>query len=175
MKSNTYMAVYATFAETEAAVTLLKDGCFDMKRLSVAGVHHGTEQHVGGCYDVGGSLKYSGNFAILWTKLSKTLTGWGAFWSSNSGLVFVLGPLVQAIIAGQEEKSPPLGMNDFGVALLGIGIPLDSIVHYENALTNKKFLLLVDGAADEIERAHQSLMVTNPLNGTLHHGVGLLN
>jgi hypothetical protein len=172
MNTNTYMAVYTTFAETETAVTPLQNAGFDMKRLSVAGTAHGTEQHVAGCYNTGNGLRYSGKCGVLWKKLSTPLSGWGAFWSSESGLVFVLGPLVRAIVAGQESNGPVTGMSDFGAGLSAIGIPRNSIVLYEKALVDNKFLLFVDGTVDEIDRAHCSLIKTNPMNGTLHHGSG---
>lgn len=174
MKSNTYMAVYATFPETEAAVTRLQNDNFDMKRLSIAGTYDGTEKHLVGCYSTGNGLIFTGPLGVLWTRLSTSLTGWGAFWSSASRLVLVLGPLAKAIVTGQEDSSPATGTNDFGAGLFAIGVPQDSIIHYQQALMNNQFLLLVHGSADEIERAFQSLIETDPINGTLHHGVGLL-
>ena len=86
------------------------------------------------------------------------------------GLLLVMGPLVKAIVAGQETSSPVPGTSDFGAGLWGIGIPPDSIAQYEVALMNKQFLLFVDGAVDDIERAHYALTDTRLLNGTLHHG-----
>jgi hypothetical protein len=170
MTGNTYTAVYTTFAETEAAITQLQSAGFDMKRLSVAGTDHGMEKHLAGCYNTGNGLRYAGTCGLQWTRLSTKLSGWGEFLSSENGLVLVMGPLVQAIVTGQEDNSPITGMGDFGAGLSAIGIPIDSIVQYERALMNHKFLLFVDGDVDEIDRAHHALVKTNPVNGALHHG-----
>jgi hypothetical protein len=174
MARNTYVAVYTTFAETGAAVTHLQNAGFDMTRLSVAGIAHGTERHVVGCYNTGSGLRYSGKSGAPWSTLSTPLSGWGAFWSPESGLVLVVGPLVQAIVSGQENNTSVSGMSDFGAGLAAIGIPRNNIVHYEKALMNNKFLLFVDGAIDDMDRAHQALIDTKPLNGTLHHGAECL-
>src|ERR1043166_7009082 len=156
MERNTYMAVYPTFADTQAAVTQLQNAGFDMERLSVAGTDQGNEVLAVGCYDTGSGLKCSGQLGALWTRLSTPLSGWGAFWSSATGLVLVVGPLVQAIVAGQQENQPVTDMSDFGTGLSIIGIPVDSIVQYEKALMNNRFLLFVDGAITDLERAHNT-------------------
>jgi hypothetical protein len=170
MANNTYMAVYTTLEDTKAALTLLETSGFDMGRLSVAGAANGASKHTVGCYDTGEGLKYSGKSGVLWRQIAAPLTGSGAFWSLEGGLLLVMGPLVKAIVAGQETSSSVPGTSDFGAGLWGIGIPPDSIAQYEVALRNKQFLLFVDGAVDDIERAHYALTDTRLLNGTLHHG-----
>jgi hypothetical protein len=161
--------MYKTFADTEVAIKHLQDAGFQLKLLSVAGKDDGTDKHMASCYNTGHGLKYHAKSDSSWARMRDLLSGWGFFWSLDGGPVHVVGPLVQAIVAVQEGTGSIDGMNEFGTALFGFGIPTDSIVAYENALKNHQFLLCARGPLAELDRAHSILLETEPTNGTVHH------
>lgn len=49
------------------------------------------------------------------------------------------------------------GLSALGAALVGIGIPKDSVLQYETALKADKFLLVAHGTQDEVARAREVL------------------
>ena len=53
-------------------------------------------------------------------------------------------------------------------ALMAVGIPKDSVLRYETALKADKFMLVVHGDAQEIERAH-GLLAASGLASFDHH------
>jgi hypothetical protein len=76
-----------------------------------------------------------------------------------------VGALEGAVLVG--------GLSAIGAGLVGIGIPKDSILKYELDLKTDKFLLLVHGAAEEVEKARSILAGTQPISVTLHSSEAL--
>jgi len=60
------------------------------------------------------------------------------------------------------------GLSAVGAALYSIGIPKDSVLKYETSLKANKFLLVVHGTADEVERASSILQGTDAIETTVH-------
>ena len=54
---------------------------------------------------------------------------------------------------------------------MAVGIPKDSVLRYETALKADKFMLIVHGDAQEIERAHE-LLKSSGLASFDHHPGG---
>ena len=63
------------------------------------------------------------------------------------------------------------GLSALGTALYSIGIPKDSVLQYETALKADKFLVMVHGPAEEIERAKTILGTSGPSRIDLHENV----
>ena len=59
-------------------------------------------------------------------------------------------------------------LSAIGAALYSIGIPKDSVLRYETSLKANKFLLVVHGTADEVERASSILQATGAIETTVH-------
>lgn len=53
------------------------------------------------------------------------------------------------------------GSSAFAAALVGLGIPKDSVIKYEAALKANKFLLIASGTNAEVERARAILAEHN--------------
>lgn len=53
------------------------------------------------------------------------------------------------------------GLTALGTALVQLGIPKDQVVKYEAAVKADKFVLIVHGSADDIERAKSILLSIN--------------
>jgi hypothetical protein len=75
-------------------------------------------------------------------------------------VVWILGTIESAILVG--------GLSAIGAALYSIGIPKDSILKYELALKQDKFLLVAHGTADEVAKARDILQTTSPATIDMH-------
>ena len=63
------------------------------------------------------------------------------------------GPLVAWIVAGLEGAVVFGGVSAVGAGLVSIGIPKDSVIKYDVALKTDKYLLIVHGTPDAVEKA----------------------
>jgi hypothetical protein len=54
------------------------------------------------------------------------------------------------------------GVSVLGAALYSAGIPKDSVLRYETAITVNKYLLVAHGTAAEVARAKDILKTTEP-------------
>jgi len=170
--NNIVVAVYEAHAGAEQAVKELQSFGFDMKKLSIVGRNPHAEEQVVGFYNAGDRMKSWG----------KTGAGAGAFWGSIWGLLFgagffaipgvgpvlVAGPLVAWIAGALGGAVVVGGVGVIGAGLYSIGLPKDSILKYEIALKNDRFLLLVHGTAQEAARAREILMGTHPAELNMH-------
>jgi hypothetical protein len=86
------------------------------------------------------------------------------------GPVLVAGPLVAWIVGALEGAVFVGGLSAVGAGLFSLGIPKDSVLKYETALKTDKFLLVVHGSAEEVEKAREVLESTHPENVTFHVG-----
>jgi hypothetical protein len=103
---------------------------------------------------------------------------WGGFWGllfgsaffaiPGIGPVLVAGPVVAWIVGALEGAALVGGVSAIGAGLYGMGIPKDSVIEYELALKTDKFLLLVHGTAQEVEKAKSIIKTTRPAHVTVH-------
>src|SRR5271170_8030237 len=108
----------------------------------------------------------------------KTGAFWGGFWGLLFGSAFfaipgigpilAAGPVVAWIVGALEGAALVGGVSAIGAGLYGMGIPKDSVVEYELALKTDKFLLLVHGTAQEVEKAKSVIDTTRPANVAVH-------
>jgi hypothetical protein len=167
-------SVIATFADhqaAEAAVKKLTAAGFEMKNLSLVGKGYHTEEKVVGFYNIGDRIKFWGTRGAFW----------GGFWGLFLGGLFmtvpvvghlvVLGYLATVAIAGIENAAIVGGLGVLGAALYSIGIPKDSVLQYETALTADNFLVMAHGTDAEMSRARTVLGTANPLRIDTHSGM----
>ena len=64
------------------------------------------------------------------------------------------------------------GLSALAAALYGVGVPKDSVIHYEAALKADRFLVMAHGPADEMSRAKTILGTVNPSALDMHRGIG---
>ncbi|HIQ15800.1 MAG TPA: permease [Leucothrix sp.] len=154
---NSCIAIFKTHQEAEQAVMELEHAGFDMKKLSIVGKNYERQEKVTGYYNGINRVKFWSKRGALWGGL------WGVLFSpafmcvpgagslSASGLLFVTlaNGISTAIFTG--------GFTALGVALYSIGIPKNSIIHYETAIKMEKYLLIVHGTSDEVEHAKDIL------------------
>ena len=156
-KGTVAVAIFNTHVEAENAVKELQKSGFDMKKLSIVGKDYHTEEQVVGYYQTGDRMKYWGKLGAFWGGLWGILFGAAFFWIPGIGPLVVAGPLVTAIIGGLEGAVAVGGLTALGAGLYSIGIPKDSIINYESSIKSDKFLLVVHGSGDELDKAKDIL------------------
>jgi uncharacterized membrane protein len=162
------VAVYESHEQAEKAVKQLQEGGIDMKSLSIAAKDTHTDEHVVGYYNAGDRMKRWGKVGAFWGGFWGLLFGSAMFAIPGLGPILVAGPLVAWIVAGLEGAVVVGGVSAVGAGLASIGIPHDSIVEYEVALKSDKFVLLVHGSTETVDKAKHILAGTQHVSYTCH-------
>lgn len=165
---NAIIAVYNRHTEAEEAVQQLERAGFNMKKLSVVGKDHHSEEHVVGYYNAGDRMRYWGKRGAFWGGMWSTLSGAACFAVPTIGPVLVAGPLVGWIVAGLEGTPVKGELSAIGAGLHSVGIPKDSVLRFEVALKADKLLLMAHGAAGEVGRAKEIIAGTHPAELGVH-------
>ena len=166
--NNSLVGIFANHEDAEAAIKELQLSGYDMKKLSVVGKEYQTEENVVGYYNTGDRIAAWGKFGLLWGSLWGFLFGSAFFIIPGMGAVMVGGPLVSWIIGVLETALVTGGLTAIGGALASIGIPKDSVIQYETALKANKFMLIVHGTMQEVEKAKIILMQNKAEEATVH-------
>jgi len=151
------VAIYKTHHEAEQAIKELGKAGFDMKQLSIVGKGYHTEEDAIGYYNTGDRVMFWGKQGAFWGGLWGLLMGSAFFWVPGIGPLAVGGQLVSIIVGGLGGAALTGSLTALGAALYSIGIPKDSIIHYETSVKSDKFLLIVHGIRDEVQRASDIL------------------
>ena len=161
-KHNAVVAIYKSHAEAEVAIKELQHSGFDMKKLSIVGRDHHTDEHVVGYYNAGDRMKYWGTMGAFWGGIWGMLSGSAFFLIPAIGPLLVAGPLVVWVIGALEGAVVVGGLSALGAGLYSLGIPHDSILQYETALKTGKFVVIAHGTAEEVVSARAIITRTNP-------------
>jgi uncharacterized membrane protein len=167
-KVDSVVAIYDTHEQAEQAIKELQEGGVDMKSLSIAAKDMHTDEHVVGYYNAGDRMKYWGKLGAFWGGFWGLLFGSAMFAIPGIGPILVAGPLVAWIIAGLEGAVVVGGVSALGAALVGVGIPKDSVVKYETAMKADQYLLLVHGTSDEVAIAKNIIQGTSHTSYAVH-------
>jgi uncharacterized membrane protein len=166
--TNSVVAIYDTHEQAEQAIKELQEAGVDMKSLSIAGKDTHTDEHVVGYYNAGDRMKYWGKMGAFWGGFWGLLFGSAAFAIPGIGPILVAGPLVAWIIAGLEGAAVVGGVSAVGAGLVSIGIPKDSVHKYEVDLKTDKFLLIVHGTPDAVDKAKDIIGGTEQNHYAVH-------
>jgi uncharacterized membrane protein len=164
---NSVVAIYDTHEQAEHAIKELQEAGVDMKSLSIAAKGTQTDEHVVGYYNAGDRMKYWGKIGAFWGGFWGLLFGSAFFAIPGLGPILVAGPLVAWIVGALEGAVAVGGVSAIGAGLVSIGIPKDSVVKYDVALKTDKFLLLVHGTPEAVEKAKTIIA------GTAHVSYGV--
>jgi len=160
-QKNSCVAIYKSHADADTAIKELQKSGFDMHHLSVVGQDYHTEEDVVGYYNAGDRMKYWGKLGAFWGGLWGFLFGAAFFWVPGIGPLTVAGPLASWIVGALEGAVVVGGLSALGAGLASIGIPKDSIIHYESSLKAGKFVLVAHGTPEEVSRAKE-ILSTSP-------------
>src|SRR5579862_6797134 len=167
-EGNSLVAVYGNHLEAESAVKDLQRTGFDMRKLSIVGRDFHTEENVVGYYNTGDRMKAWGSFGAFWGGLWGMLFGAAFFMIPGLGPILVAGPLVAWIVGALEGAAIVGGLSAIGAALVGLGMPRDSVLKYETELKAGKFLVLAHGTDQDVARAKELLQLTDH-QGVMEH------
>jgi hypothetical protein len=167
-KTNCAVAVFKLHTEAEAAINELNKSGFDMKKLSIIGRDYHTDEHVIGYYNAGDRMKYWGKLGAYWGGLWGLLFGSAFFFVPGVGPLLFAGPVVSYIVATLEGAVVAGGLSALGAGLYSMGIPKNSIIQYETAVKNGKYVLIAHGSDIETIHAREILKNTNPEALTEH-------
>ncbi len=167
-ETNAIVAVYATHNGAEDAVRQLQQAGIDIRSLSIIARDTHTDEHVVGYYNNADRMKYWGKTGAFWGGFWGLLFGSAFFAIPGIGPVLIAGPVITWIIAALEGAVLVGGVSAIGAGLIGMGIPKNSVIEYEMALKTDKFLLMVNGASSDVEKARCILECTNPLHASVH-------
>src|SRR5580693_2024322 len=151
------VAVYNSHTEAEQAVAKLSAASFDITKISIIGKDYHTEEKVVGYYSKGDRMKSWGGLGAFWGGIWGLLFGAGFFLIPGIGPVLVGGPFLAALVGALESAAVVGGLSAISAGLVGLGIPKDSAVKYEAEIKADKFVMLVHGTAEELERARAIL------------------
>jgi uncharacterized membrane protein len=150
---NAVAAIYETHKQAEQAVKELQEAGVDMKSLSIVGRDTHTDEHVVGYYTAGDRMMHWGEVGAFWGGFWGLLFGSGLFFVPGLGPILAAGPIVGWIIAALEGAVVLGGVSAIGAGLVSIGIPKDSVLKYDVALKTDKYVLVVHGIPEEVEKA----------------------
>jgi hypothetical protein len=161
-KDNSVVAIYPSHTAAEAAIKELQQAGFDMKKLSIVGRDHHTDEHVVGYYNVGDRMKHWGKIGAFWGWIWGCFFGSAFFFIPGIGPLLIAGPLVGWLVGALESAALMGGVSALGAGLVSLGIPKDSILRYETALKTDKFVLIAHGTREDTTHAKEILHRTNP-------------
>jgi hypothetical protein len=162
------VAVYDSHTEAEDAVAKLGAGSFDIKKVSIIGKDYHTEEKVVGYYTTGDRMKSWGGMGAFWGGIWGLLFGAGFFLIPGIGPVLVAGPFLAALVGALESAAVVGGLSAVAAGLVSLGIPKERAVKYEAEIKADKFVLVVHGTPEELERARIILADTSPTNMEQH-------
>ena len=172
MSSNdAIVAVFSDHHDAEAAVRKLVDAGLDIKHFSIVGKGYHTEENAVGFYNTGDRIKFWGKNGAIWGGL------WGLFVGGIFMTVPVIGPVMvlghlAAMVFGAIEGAVVIGgLSALGAAFVGLGIPKNTVIEYEEALKVDGFLLVAHGPVAEMTQVQSILKTLNPIRLDLHQDV----
>ena len=163
MEKQSAVYIFNTHIEAEDAIRSLSQSGIDVKKLSLVGKGYHTEEHPIGFYSVGDKMKSWGGVGALWGGIWGLLLAPAVFVLPGIGLVAMAGPVVAALIGALEGAVVVGGVSALGAGLIEMGVPKDSVIKYDLALKADKYVLIVHGNAEEIDRARGVLAEVNAL------------
>ena len=163
--NNVAVAIYKTHPEAEAAIVELQQSGFDMKKLSIIGRDYHTEEHVVGFYNTGDQMKSWGKTGAFWGSIWGWLFGSAFFFIPGVGPLLFAGPVIGWVVGALEGAVIVGGLSALGAGLVSMGVPSDTVVKYETALVNDKFVVFAHGTAADVKEAK------GIINRTAHESV----
>jgi hypothetical protein len=162
------IAVYNSHTEAEQAVAKLSAASFDITKISIIGKDYHTEEKVVGYYSTGDRMKSWGGLGAFWGGIWGLLFGAGFFLVPGIGPVLVAGPFLAALLGALESAVVVGGLSAVAAGLVSLGVSKERAVKYEAQIKADKFVLIVHGTAEELERARTILAGTSPISIEKH-------
>ncbi|MDB5351464.1 MAG: hypothetical protein JWN86_2711 [Planctomycetota bacterium] len=151
------VAVYPDHPSAEAAVKrLIKEG-FDMKDVSIVGRDFQVEEAPIGFVSARDFIGVGAGTGAWVGGLFGLLVGAAFLVLPGVGPVVIAGPLSAALLGGLEGALAGAAMGALSGALIGLGVPKNEALKYEAQVKAGKFLVIVHGPPERVERAKSLL------------------
>ena len=151
------VAVYPDHASAEEAVRrLVKEG-FAMKDVSIVGRDFQVQEEPIGFVSTADFAKVGAGTGAWVGGLFGLLVGAAFLVLPGVGPVVVAGPLSAALLGGLEGALAGAALGALSGALVGLGVPKNQALKYEAQVKAGKFLVIVRGTPEQVERARALL------------------
>jgi hypothetical protein len=151
------VAVFDSHEHAVGVVRDLYDIGFDMQSLSIVGKgFYSGNQNIGDNH-MRPRMQAWGRLGEFWGTIWGIVAESSFFRFSDLGSVLVAGPLVLRVVAAMDRSGAPGVANALAIALASVGIPQNRVVHYEFLVKMDKVLLIVHGAAADVELSRNHL------------------
>ena len=169
MRQQSVVSVYDTQSKAEDAIRMLDGAGFPIKQVSIVAKDLESESEVHGyvnacdiAKDGAGTGAWLGGFFGL-------LVGVAFLWVPGFGPLLVAGPLSAAFLGGVEGALAGAAGGGLLGALIGWGVSRQHILKYEEHVKGGKYLVIVHGSLEQMERARGILQTTEPEELNVHH------
>jgi hypothetical protein len=153
MAGDNIIGVYGDVEAAEAAIKRLADSGFPMDRVSIIGQNLMSRTQLNGFVTTGDVAKRGATVGAWVGGLFGLLAGAAVLFVPGAGPLVVLGPLASGAV-GAAEGAAWTGVVG---AIIGHFVSKKHIPKFTQHLQAGKFLVVVQGARDELERARQLL------------------
>jgi hypothetical protein len=147
------IGVYDNVEAAEAAIKRLADSGFAMDRVSIIGQNLMSTTQLNGFVTTGDVAKTGATVGAWVGGLFGLLAGAAVLFVPGAGPLVVLGPLASGVV-GAAEGAAWTGIVG---AIVGHFVSKKHIPKFTQHLQAGKFVVVVEGARDELERARQLL------------------
>jgi hypothetical protein len=90
----------------------------------------------------------------LCDRLWSELRGIALVWIPDLGSLVLAGPLAWEIATALRSANGGTGKNPLEMALASVGLPNERIFEYEEEVRSDKYLLILEGSREEVQKAH---------------------
>jgi uncharacterized membrane protein len=147
------VANFASHEGADRAIKELSKAHFEMRDLSIVGRDYHTEEQPIGYINTGERMLTWGKLGAFWGSIWGILFGSAVIFVPGLGSVVLAGWLVTTLAGAIEGAVVGGGIGAIGAALSRIGVPENSVIAYQDAIRAGKFLVIVRGTVEEIDRA----------------------
>jgi hypothetical protein len=156
------VVIIESHGEVEEVFKTLQRSGIELKKCSIVGKENLSGEFVTGYYHAGNRIAYWGKKGAFWGEMWRALNGSAFFMIPTIGPVLVGGPLVSSIIGALEGAMTVSGLSALGAGFYALGIPQRSVVAYEMAVKEDRYVAMVHGNAAETAAAKTILeSITN--------------
>jgi uncharacterized membrane protein len=165
------VAVYADHDRAESAIRRLHKEGFALDELSIVGRDIQVTEEPRGFVSTGDYVSAGARTGAAAGGLAGMALGAALLLVPGIGPVVVAGPLAAALLAGIEGALAGVALGALSGALIGLGVPREHAIKYETAVKGGKYLVMVRGGGEDIERARRSLAADEPEQVEVHDAV----
>jgi len=167
-KNYIFVAIYDTREHGEAAIREMKKSSIDMMRLSFLGRDYRAKDKLVGRYQSSDHTRYWENLSAFGDGVWGLLSSIALFNIPEMGPFLAGGPVAGAIIGALEGTPVVIGLSALGSGLHIMGIPRDSVIKYERAIMNDKYLIITQGIEKDIATIKAIIKNTDAIEFDLH-------